>query len=205
MTFGFGPPKKNTAASPAAKLHTRYNVLTAGRSNLADWKTILSRGVSPKEAECLISYFENQGYFPKTTAIISHLDKHLADAAMDPVAQRYPYTTWATELAEKLDREGNPVPPEYIQAARDNYSAYLDAMLQVCKDIWVKLPTPTDFVQLWFEEQARYGSWRMRCYHTGHPKFRALVLAYCRSSGIFGDKILHDPRLKSCTPRQPVL
>jgi hypothetical protein len=157
---------------------------------------MLTRGASYEELDCLINYLEQQTHLPNTQRILSHMDHYLAEAAKDPVARKYGYTKWATELAEKLDREGNPVAPECLQHTRDTYSDYLAAMLQVCKDVWVKMPAPADFTEFWYGEQARYGSTRMRHFHPQHPKFKPWVLAYCRAAGLFGTGLLEDGRLK---------
>lgn len=198
MAFKLGntaaPP---TGATPAAKLHGRYNKITGGFSNITDWKTILTRGVSYDEADCLINYLEAQphGRLPASKNIVTGIKAYLAYAAMDPVAQRYGVTVWANELAEILDREGNTVPPEYLQKTKDEYTSYLSAMAKVCEAVWLKLPPPSLFVREWFEVTARYGSLRMRHWSPKHPKFRQYVLAHFRAAGIFSYSLLEDERL----------
>lgn len=196
MSFQIGnSPDTGKSPTKAAKLHARYNPLSHGGSQIAHWRTMLTRGVEYTELDCLINYLSSQTHLPNTQRILAHLDHYLDEAAKDPVAQRYGYTKWATELAEKLDREGNPIAPEILQHTRDTYAEYLAAMLSVCKDVWVKMPAPADFVVHWYGEQARYGSLRMRIFYPGHPKFKPWVQAYCRAAGIFGNLMLQDSRL----------
>lgn len=197
MAFNIGnSPDTGKAPTKAARLHARYNLLTHGASQIAHWRTMLTRGATHDELDCLINYLESQTHLPGTQRILSHLDHYLAEAAKDPVAQRYGYTKWASELAEKLDREGNPVAPEILQHTRDTYAEYLAAMASVALAVWVQMPPPAMFVEQWYGEIARYGSVRMRVFYPAHPKFRPWVLAYCRAAGIFGTGLLEDERLK---------
>ena len=197
MGFNIGNvPDTGKSPTKAARLHARYNPLTHGGSQIAHWKTMLTRGAGYDELDCLINYLEQQTHMPNTQRIVSHLDHYLAEAAKDPVAQKYGYTVWAIELAEKLDRGGNPVAPETLQHTKDMYAEYLSAMISVCYEVWVKLPTPAMFVEQWYGEHARYGSTRMRVFYPTHPKFRLYVLAHCRSAGVFSVSLLEDERLK---------
>lgn len=196
MGFKVGNTDTGKAPTKAARLHSRWNPLTNGKSQIAHWRTMLTRGVSYDELDCLINYLCGVGQFPGTERILANLTRYLADAAKDPVAQKYGYTKWAAELAEKLDREGNPVAPECLQHTRDTYAEYLAAMASVAPAVWVQMPPPGDFVIQWYSDICRYGSARMRIYYPEHPKFRSWVLAYCRVAGIFGRGLLEDERLK---------
>jgi len=162
----------NSGASPALTLHSRYNVLTNGKSRAQDWKQILGRGFSFTEAESLINYLELRGSaMPTSSTVVKNLSDLMSQTEADPVASRVKVTDEALGIWEHVCAVDWGIDVEYIQDALNRYRGYL----ATGPDEYSELVPPKEFVFEWFTSIARYGSPRMRRFHLEHPKWKEYV------------------------------
>lgn len=165
-----------SSSSPAAQLHQEYARVSAYKSRIADWKAVLSQGISFDQAMAIIRFLENSGIpeFPMSSTIAKNAKRYLADAATDPVACRLPVSIEANELAERIAETGNAIDPEYVADALNRYRAYFVAMDPKKLETSYFDP-PRQFVYAWFTEMMKYGSPRVRRFHPDHFKFKAYL------------------------------
>jgi hypothetical protein len=168
MTFQSLQQNKS-GPSPASQLHSRYNLLTNGRSKVSDWKLLLERGYSFDELYSLLCWleFHRAAALPSSTTIVRNAKEMIAESKTDPVACRVPVTQEAMDMWEIICHAGCDIEPEYVQDALNKYRDYL-----ACKPVVFDfLESPKEFIHDWFVLHARYGSPRMRRFHILHPKF----------------------------------
>jgi hypothetical protein len=164
--------KETTGTSPASKLHSRYNLLTNGKSRVIDWKLILERGFSYDDADNLISYLELRGAgMPTSSTVVKNLTDLMAQTEADPVASRVKVTDEALGIWEHVCAVDWGIDVEYIQDALNRYRGYL----ATCPEEYSELVPPKEFVFDWFTSIARYGSPRMRRFHLEHAKWKEYV------------------------------
>lgn len=176
---------KSEGPTPAAELHTKYNTIAPGLSRLTDWKDLI-KVVGARDASLIVRHVEGTCLHPpKSSTIKADWRRWLDAARADPVASQYPVTVTARELADKIAEAGvDPVDPEWVALAIDNYSAILDKTAAACSLLWTKMVPVTIFVERWYTETCVYGTPRMRALHRGHPKLKQEIHALGRQVGV---------------------
>ena len=174
---------KEQPETTAVKLHIEYNRYTEGKSRLEDWKHIV-KVAGDQGATVIFKLAKLQPVIaPSSRYLRRDWKVYLAQAEANPVVTGYPVSQLAADMAEKIARQGNTIPPEYVAQAMDLHAGTLNALRVAAPELWLQLPGPTGFAMFWFTSECTYGTPSMRQLKKRHPRYVQWLLAHARNVG----------------------
>lgn len=140
--------------SPALHLHRKYNVMTGGKSDPKKWQEICKKYTVDDGLKVLRFVEKNYSHFPQMT--LTKFKEILADARRDPLASGIEVSLEALGLTEELIRMGRSIHAEYVQDALTKYRDILDAVADMCPELWYRMPPGGMFVVKWYGDIRTY-------------------------------------------------
>lgn len=178
-------PKQDSHASPACKLHKKFQRTSAlpkssNTSKQADFTALLKR-VPYDEIDSLLTWLAKQPASARefgSGLFVVKYDELLAKKRAE--LSEYPTTPLAEELATVIGQQADYIEPEYVQHALDNYAKFLQFLKEqpddIAKLVYDQLPPPRDFVLLWFGKIVSTFSKKFRKFDVFNPRFQQFIL-----------------------------
>ena len=175
-------PKRDSHASPACKLHKKFQRTSAlpNSSKQAHFTALLKR-VPYDEIDSVLTWLAKQPLSKRemtSSWFTGQFDYYLSNKRAE--LSEYPTTPLAEELATVIGQQADYIEPEYVQHALDNYAKFLQFLKEqpddIAKLVYDQLPPPRDFVLLWFGKIVSTFSKKFRKFDVFNPRFQQFIL-----------------------------
>lgn len=184
-------PKPESHATPAAKLHKKFQRISTLEkcSKLADFTKLLKRAAYD-EIDSVLTWLSSQP--PSSRGLSSGLfvvkyDELAAQKRAELID--YATTEEAEAIAEEVASAGaEAIPARYVQHCIDEYRKFLEFLKSkqehsvVAAMLWDVLPPPAVFAQNWFAKIVPGYSVKFRKFAVMNPKFQQLLLKLAKGS-----------------------